>query len=199
MEGLPVLTIAGLRKHQAALLREWKRRPGITYTQLKEYLEQELQCTCTKRTMERFMQQPFADMERVTLETLQKEEYLIFLRKAYAARLQISVYTLRMELAVAYSITADNVTMYDYMGRRPHCELLRRLRMKTMPYAPLVVHSSDLGPYLNVLYKRIADDPKATVQGLSDIFVASIGKFFYRPLLTAVTTRLKRRLAIFQL
>jgi hypothetical protein len=78
MEGLPILTIAGLRKHQAALLREWHRRPGITYTQMKEYLEQELQCTCTKRTMECFMQQPFADMEQVTLQTLQKEEYLFF-------------------------------------------------------------------------------------------------------------------------
>ena len=44
MEGLPSLTLAGLRKHQAALLRIWhKRGPGTTYTQMKEELEQKLQ------------------------------------------------------------------------------------------------------------------------------------------------------------
>ena len=171
----------------------------MTYTQMKEYLEQELQCTCTKRAMEKFMQQPFADMEKVSIETLQKEDFLIFLRAAYADRPHISLYALRMQLAVRCSITADNVTMRTFMGYAPRCGLGRRLRIKTSPTAPLVVNSSDLGPYLNVLYKRIADDPKATVQGLSDIFVASIGKFFYRPLLTAVTARLKRRHAIFLL
>ena len=69
--------------------------------------------------------------------------------------------------------------MSAYMGYVPRCGLGRRLRMKTSPAAPLVVHSSDLCPYLNVLYKRLADDPEATVQGLSDIFVASIGQFFF--------------------
>ena len=44
MEGLPILTLAGLRKHQAALLRIWhKRGPGTTYTQMKEEQEQKLQ------------------------------------------------------------------------------------------------------------------------------------------------------------
>ena len=51
MEGLTRLKIAGLRKYQAARLREWHRRPGITYTQLKDFLEQTLQCTCNKHTM----------------------------------------------------------------------------------------------------------------------------------------------------
>ena len=165
---------------------------------MKEFLEQTFQVTCSKRAMQNFMQQPFAGMEKLTIETLQQEKFLSFLREAYAAHPHISLYALRMQLARAFDKTADNVTMSAYMGYADrHCRILRRLRKKTAMAAPLVVHSNDLGPYLNVLYKRIADDPEATVQGLSDIFVASIGRFFFRPLLTAATARLKRRHAIF--
>ena len=147
--------------------------------------------------MQKFMSKPFPGLEKVSSETLQQENFLIFLREAYAAYPHISLHDLRMQIAVAFNITADGDTMDAYMGLRPRCELARRLHMKTSPPALHVVHSQDLSPYLDVLYKRIAADPDATVQGLSDIFVASIGKFFFRPLLTAATARLKRRHAIF--
>ena len=153
MDGLPVLNIAGLRRQQPALLREWHKRPSITYTQLEAFLEQTCGYTCDKRAMQCFMQQPFADMEEVSIETLQKEEYLVFLLAAFAERPHISLYALRMQLAIAFSITADNVTMSVVSGYSPRCGLGRRLRTKTSPTAPMVVDSSDIGPYLDVLCK----------------------------------------------
>ena len=78
IEGLPCLDAACLRQYEAKLLREWSSRPAMTYTQLKEWLEQSLAVTCTKRTMEYFMQTPFKSMAFVSIDILREDEYLYF-------------------------------------------------------------------------------------------------------------------------
>ena len=76
IEGLPCLDAAGLRQYEAKLLREWSSRPAIAYMQLKEWLEQSLAMTCSKCTMERFMQKPFNSMVVVSIDVLREDEYL---------------------------------------------------------------------------------------------------------------------------
>ncbi len=65
IEGLLCLDAAALRQHESKLLREWSSRPAMTYTQLKEWLEQTLAMTCTKRAMQNFMQTDLNSMEVV--------------------------------------------------------------------------------------------------------------------------------------
>ena len=69
-----------LRQHEAQLLREWSSRPAMTYTQLKEWLEQTLSKTCDKCTMRRFMQTPFSSMGCISIEAFRSNEYLHFLK-----------------------------------------------------------------------------------------------------------------------
>ena len=59
IQGLPTLDRKGLVPYQAELLQEWNSKPAMTYTQLKEFLDQQLGATCSKNTMMHFMQSPF--------------------------------------------------------------------------------------------------------------------------------------------
>ena len=77
-EGLPCLDVAGLRGHEAWLLRYWNSEPSITYTGLKEALEQSLAMTCTKEAMRTFMQTPSKSMKAVDFDTLRQDEYVGF-------------------------------------------------------------------------------------------------------------------------
>ena len=74
----------------------------MTYTQLKEWLEQTLAMTCTKRTMEYFMQAPFKSMEFASIDALREDEYVYLLKTVYNDRPHISMYALRMMLAVSF-------------------------------------------------------------------------------------------------
>ena len=88
--------------------------------------------------------------------------------------------------------------MMEFMFLVPRQGLGRRLRTKTSPHAPIVVSVVDLAPYLDQLYSLIADDPRSTVQRLSDYFVAEHCKFFDPIALKETIARLKRRHAIFE-
>ena len=63
IEGLPSLDRQGLVQYQADLLQEWNSKPAMTYTQLKKYLGQHLGATCSKITMQRYMEAPFSSLE----------------------------------------------------------------------------------------------------------------------------------------
>ena len=89
------------------------------------------------------------------------------------------MYALRMMLAVTFGVTATDDTMSLFMWFLPRQGLGRRLRFKTSHDAPIVVTVVDLSPYLDLLYVRIADDPRITVQRLSAYFVAEHCKNLY--------------------
>ena len=108
------------------------------------------------------------------------------------------MYSLRMILQVNFSITATDDNMMEFMLFVPRQGLGRRLRTKTSPNAPIVVSVVDLAPYLDQLYSLIADDPRSTVQRLSDYFVAEHCKIFDPIALKETIARLKRRHAIFE-
>ena len=109
------------------------------------------------------------------------------------------MYALRIKLAVKFSVTASNDTMYSHELLRPRPGLGRRLRAKTSPDAPVVVAVLHISPYyLDKIYEHISENPSITVQGLSEYFLAGHGKFFDVEQFRAATTRLKRRHAIFK-
>jgi hypothetical protein len=69
-EGLPCLDLKGLRLYEAELLEKWSANVEITYTQLKEFLEQTYGCTCSKNAMMHWMQSPFQTFPMVSIEEL---------------------------------------------------------------------------------------------------------------------------------
>ena len=73
--GMPTHS-AGLHQHEAKVFREWHARPAITYTQLKEWLEQALASTCSKPAMQKCMQSPFKTMRLVSIDELRDESYV---------------------------------------------------------------------------------------------------------------------------
>ena len=75
IEGLPCLDVAGLRFYQAQLLERWSCSPSITYTVLKEWLEQTHGVTCTKKAMQNLMQTPFKSMVIVSIDVLCEDKY----------------------------------------------------------------------------------------------------------------------------
>ena len=78
IKGLPCLDAAALRQHESKLLREWSSRPAMTYTQLKEWLEQTLAMTCTKWPMRNCMQTPFSLLDVVSIDALRENDYFYF-------------------------------------------------------------------------------------------------------------------------
>ena len=68
--GLPTLDAAGLRPYEEQLLRHWNTDPDMTYTQLKEFLEQTFGRTCSKNTMMHWMQSPFQTLPMVSIDVL---------------------------------------------------------------------------------------------------------------------------------
>jgi len=58
IDGLPCLDLEGLRAYDTELLSRWADEWDITYTRLKEFLEQEHGRTCSKETMQHWMQRP---------------------------------------------------------------------------------------------------------------------------------------------
>ena len=120
------------------------------------------------------------------------------LKTVYDERPHISMYSMRMMLAVTFNVTASNDTMMEFMSFRPRQGLGRRLHTKTSPNAPIIVSVSDLTPFLDQLYSLIADDPRSTVQRLSAYFVVEHHKFFEPIALKTAIARLKRRHAIFE-
>ena len=76
IEGLPCLDAEGLRRDEVQLLRGWSSRPAIRYTEVKQWLEQSLAMTCTKRAMQNVMQTLFNSMEVVSIDVLREDEYL---------------------------------------------------------------------------------------------------------------------------
>ena len=67
-----------LLPYQPQLLQHWNSFPRITYTQMKEFLEQEHGVSCSIGTMKWFMQSKFQGMEVLTIAELDAEEYTIF-------------------------------------------------------------------------------------------------------------------------
>ena len=133
------------------------------------------------------------------LDELREDVYLHFLKTVYQERPRISMYSLRMMLAVTFNVTASNdTTMGEFMGFCPRQGLGRRLQTKTSPHAPIVVSVVDLTPYLDELYSLIADDPSSTVQRLSAYCVAEKFKFFKPTALKKAIARLNRRHVIFE-
>ncbi len=94
-----------------------------------------------------FMQSPFVSMESVSIDVLRGEDYINFLNSVYSERPHISLHALRMKLAVTFSVTASNDTMFAVASLRPRPGLGRRLRTKTSPGAPVVVHVLHISPY----------------------------------------------------
>ena len=90
-----------------------------------------------------------------------------FLKTVYNDRPHISMYALRMLLAVSFGVTASDDTMWAYMLMLPRAGSGRRLHTKTSPTGPIIVTVVDLTPYLDTLYLRIAEEPSTTVQKLS--------------------------------
>ena len=107
IDGLPCVDRRGLQPYEAALLEIWDSRPRITYMQMKEFLEQKLGVSCSKRTMLTFMETPFISMEGVSIELLRGEDYLNLLKAIYSDRPHISLYALRMKLAATFGVTAS--------------------------------------------------------------------------------------------
>ena len=124
--------------------------------------------------------------------------FFIFLKTVYNDRPHVSMYTLRMLLAVSFGVTASDDTMSAYMLMLPRAGIGRRLHTKTSPTGPIIVKVVDLTPYLDPLYLRIADEPSTTVQKLSAYFVADHCKFFDPIALKDAVRRLKRRHVIFE-
>ena len=134
---------------------------------MKEFLEQSLAMTCTKKAMQNFMQTPFKSMVVVSIDELRKEPYLSYIKTVYSDSPDISLYTLRMKLAVDFERTASDVAMRAYMLLLFTAGVGRRLRTKTSPTGPIIVQVADLSPYLDQLYVRIAEEPSITWQSLS--------------------------------
>ena len=150
----------------------------MTYTQLKEWLEQTLAMTCTKRTMEYFMQTPFKSLVVVSIDVLREDEHLHFLKTVYNDRPHISMHALRMKLAMSFGVTATADIMSAYMLMLLRVGLGRRLYTKTSATGPIIVKVVDLSPYLDTLYFRIAEELSITMQKLSAYFVADHWMFF---------------------
>ena len=196
-EGLTCLDVAGLRLYEAHLLKHWNKYPSITYTAMKEYLEQSLAMTCTKSAMQNFMLTPRKSFAVVTIDELRKAPYLRLLRAYYSDPSTIKLHVLRMKLEVNFERTASDVTMRAYMALFT-AGVSRRLRTKTTPIGPIVDTVVDLSPYLDELYVRIAEEPTNTWQRLSADFVYDHCKFFDPISLKEAIARLKRRHAIFE-
>ena len=103
---------------------------------------------------------------------------LSFLNAVYSDRPHISVFALRMKLAVTFCVTANDNAMFAFATLRPRPGLGRRLRTKTSPGAPVVVVVLHIRPYLDKIYEHISGNPNIAMQGLSDYFVAQYGTFF---------------------
>ena len=78
IEGLPCLDRKGLLPYVAELLALLDSKPATTYTQLKELLERKFSMTCSKRTMQTWMQSPFDSMESVSIDALSGIDHMIF-------------------------------------------------------------------------------------------------------------------------
>ena len=153
---------------QTQILQHWNSFPRITYTQMKEFLEQEHGVTCSKGTMKWFIQSKFQGMEVLTIAELDTEEYRNFLKDEYRKSPSIPLHVLRMRLAYVFNKTASADTMLAFSMLRQRQR--RRLRKKTPPAAAAVTH---IPPHLDTLYKEIAENPSITVQGLSKLFVSN--------------------------
>ena len=177
-EGFPCLDIAGLRLYEAQLLKKCSGQPAITYTEVKEWLEQTHGVTCTKNTMMHWMQSPFKSKVVASIDELRKD-HLYFLKTVYNdnRHFKISRSAVRIQLAVRRDRTASNVDMNEYMSLLPRDGGRPPLRTKTSLAGPMIVNVDDLSPYLDQLYFRIAEEPLITSQRLSAYFVADRCRF----------------------
>ena len=78
--------------------------------------------------------------------------HLYLLKTVYNDRPYISLYALRIKLAVSRGVTASDVDMRVYMSLLPTAGVGRRLRTKTSPTGPIIVNVDDLSPYVDVNY-----------------------------------------------
>ena len=170
----------------------------MTYTQLDEWLEQTLAMTCTKWAMRNVMQTPFKTMAVVSIDVLREDEHIYCLKTVYNERPHISMYALRMKLAVSFGVTASADIMSAFMLMLPRAGVGRHLYTKTSPAGPTIVKVSDLSPYFETLYLRIAEEHSVTVQKLSAYFVADHCMFFDPIALKEAIVRLNRRHVIFE-
>ena len=86
--------------------------------------------TCSKSIMMHSKQSPFLFMGSVSIDALLGEGYINLLKVVYSESPHISLYALRMKLAVTFGVTASNDAMSSFASLRPRPGLGRRLRTR---------------------------------------------------------------------
>ena len=94
-------------------------------------------------------------MESVSIDVLRGEDYINFLKAVYSVRPHISMYSLRMNLAVKFSQTTDNDTMFRFACSAKRPGLGKRLRSKTESGAAGLAAVLHISRYLDKLYEAI--------------------------------------------
>ena len=85
-------------------------------------------------------------MDSVSIDVLRGEDYINWLKEVHNDRPHISMYTLRMKLAVTFGVTASNDTVCAFALLGPRPGVGKRLRARTSPDAPVVAAVLHISP-----------------------------------------------------